>query len=139
MPEQGDESERNSNEYGSHVPTHAIMTVEQAFTQLTTLVAPEANSMKALDKGINDFEMRKYYAVHTCFDALLSGKGNLETFQLSAKVAWVVPSRQYRAYAIRGYAKEYLSTCKISALQQGKHAKRVSLLSDEDARAATQD
>jgi hypothetical protein len=106
MREQEDESERDSDEDGSGAPTPAIMTVEQAFAQLTTLVAPEANSMKALEKGINDFEMRKYYAVHTYFGALLSGKGKLETSQLGAKVAWITPSRQYRAHAIRGYAKE---------------------------------
>lgn len=108
MPEQEDESKRDSHEDGSGAPTPtpAIMTVEQAFAQLTTLVAPEANSMKALEKGINDFEMRKYYAVHTYFGALLSGKGKLEASQLGAKVAWITPSRQYRAHAIRGYAKE---------------------------------
>lgn len=65
VPEQEDESERESDEDEPHASTLTAMTVEQVSAQLTTLVAPEANSMKALDKGINDFEMRNYYAVHT--------------------------------------------------------------------------
>ena len=115
-----------------------LMTIQEAYDQLTSIVAPIMNVKKDDERAMRDYELRKYSGVHAYFGELLRKTPVMKASQIAAKTVWITPSNHYRARAIRSYANEYLRYGKISPHQQGKRIKRVSLLSNEDIKEAAQ-
>ena len=112
------------------------MTIKEAYDKLTPIVSPIMNAKENGERAMHDYELRKHIGVHAYFKEIIGGKGAVEASQVAATTAWIIPSEHYRARAIRSYAKEYLRFGKISPHQQGKHIKRLSLLSDEDVKTS---
>ncbi|KAG2210685.1 hypothetical protein INT45_003996 [Circinella minor] len=79
--------------------------IKKAYMSLTKLITPNANTQKK--------------------------KKKIESSDLAAIDCWIDPSKGYRRKAIRCWANEFLDFGFISEHQQGKNAKRESILSDE--------
>ncbi|KAG2221800.1 hypothetical protein INT45_013296 [Circinella minor] len=108
---------------------------EQEQEQHIESVTEEKNNTKAVDSILKTLStdiqpaldrqsrFNKEDAFHICKMQASSKKAAIDI--------WITPSDNYRAKAIRYWAKEYVDCGYISKHQQGKHAKVVSLLSDE--------
>ncbi|KAG2216239.1 hypothetical protein INT45_002781 [Circinella minor] len=126
----------DSDEIVKNLPS--LMSIQEAYNQITPIVAPAMNAKKDNERGMADYELGKYIGVYIYFGELIKKTPVMTASQIAAKTAWIVPSNHYRARAIRSYAQEYLRYGKISPHLQGKHVKRASLLSNEDVKEAAQ-
>ena len=95
----------------------------------------------ALDKRsefskIDAFHICKLQAIYRYYYYLSQGHKKGESSKKAAIDIWIKPSDDYRAKAIRFWAKEYYDFGYVSKHQQGKHAKLISLLSDESIKEA---
>ncbi|KAG2206342.1 hypothetical protein INT45_003625, partial [Circinella minor] len=134
-----DNEDNEYDEYDDELETSPpLMTIQEAYDQLTSIVAPIMNAKKDDERAMRDYKLRKYSGVYVYFGERLRKTLVMKASQIAAKRVWITPSNHYRARAIRSYANEYLYYGKISPHQQGKHIKRVSLLSNEDIKEAAQ-
>ncbi|KAG2214149.1 hypothetical protein INT45_012098 [Circinella minor] len=59
------------------------------------------NAKKDNQRGVADYELRKYIGVYIYFGKLIKKTPIMTASQIAAKTAWIVPSNHYRARAIR--------------------------------------
>ncbi|KAG2226938.1 hypothetical protein INT45_010217 [Circinella minor] len=114
-------NDKNSDEIVENPPS--LMSIQEAYNQITPIVAPAMNAKKDNQRGMADYELRKYIGVYIYFGELIKKTPIMTASQIAAKTAWIVPSNYYRARAIRSYAQEYLHYGKIS-LHHTKPEKR---------------
>ena len=104
--------------------------IKKAYMSLTKLITPDANAQSDFNQT-STFHICKLKAVHRYFYYILEKKKKIESSELAAIDCWIDPSKDYRPKAIRCWANEFLDFGFISEHQQGKNAKRESILSDE--------
>ena len=83
---------------------------------------------------MSDYQCQKYRAVYSYLLKRIHGVKKVKASQQAANEIFIVPSKYYRPYAIRFWAKEFIQHGTIST--HGKHAKRVSFLDHEDIQLA---
>ena len=82
--------------------------------------------------GVKQF--LKYVVVKHVMLQLLDGKTFVEATKLAVNMHWIQASKSYRHRAARKWFEAWLNTGDIPCHQQGKHAKRKSILSDPDVK-----
>ena len=87
---------------------------------------------------MSDYQRQKYRAVHSYLLKRIHRLKTIKASQQAANDIFILPSKYYRPYAIRFWAKEFIQHGTISTHQQGKHAKRISFLDHEDIQLAAQ-
>lgn len=104
-----------------------------AIESLQLLVAPKMN--KQSDQAqMGTYELARLQAVLLYLEKIDNGKKPSVASREAALDVWKTPSKFYRARAIRTWAKEYLEHGSLQKHQQGKHAKRSSILTDNDVK-----
>ncbi|OAD80600.1 hypothetical protein PHYBLDRAFT_161239 [Phycomyces blakesleeanus NRRL 1555(-)] len=104
--------------------------IREAYEKISEMIKPPVSSDSELGKFAL-FEVSKHIVVKEYFRRLLNNCKKIEASEKAAEIFWTTPSK-YRGEAVHGWAKEFLQFGKISEHQQGKHAKRSSIVDDED-------
>ena len=104
--------------------------IDSILKSLSTEIQPALDRYSRFNKE-DAFHVCKMQAVYRYYYYLSQNYTKRESSKKAAIDIWIIPSDDYRAKAIRYWAKEYADFGYISKHQQGKHAKVVSLLSDE--------
>jgi hypothetical protein len=115
-------------------PYYALQHIQAAYSKLSDLLKPRVCSNGPCSP-MESFERCKHQAIRLYFGYLLDGRRKLKASEQAARDIFVSPSTS-RMSAIRAWAKEYLQRGELSKHRQGKHAKSVSLLSDESIQHA---
>lgn len=104
--------------------------IQFRFDKLDQQVRSLMNSSSKVGK-LNAYEAFRLLSIHKYFVYRLEGLKKMEASLRVAKEKWQ-KSFEYRGRAIRLWAKVYVQLGYLPLHKQGKHAKRESLLSDED-------
>ncbi|OAD70636.1 hypothetical protein PHYBLDRAFT_69527 [Phycomyces blakesleeanus NRRL 1555(-)] len=106
--------------------------VKDAIIDLSKFAVPVISSTSEQQK-LGVAEMGKYEgAYHYLYALINTDMKKMAASKFASDIVYKQKSTWYRARKIRQHAKEYLETRRISLGAQGKHAKRVSVLDDED-------
>ncbi|CAG8838208.1 26808_t:CDS:2, partial [Gigaspora margarita] len=83
------------------------------------------------------YEVQRLTSVFHYFRLLLNGERKIQALEQIADNLWKdIQNTEYMSHCIRGWAKDFLEQGTLPSHQQGKHAKRASLLDDEDIKLA---
>ncbi|OAD67406.1 hypothetical protein PHYBLDRAFT_151658 [Phycomyces blakesleeanus NRRL 1555(-)] len=104
--------------------------IHEVYENISEMIKPPVSSDSELCKFAL-FEVSEHIVVKEYFQRLLNNCKKIEASEKAAEIFWTTSSK-YCGETVRGWAKEFLQFGKVSDHQQGKHAKRSSIVDDED-------
>ncbi|KAG2211566.1 hypothetical protein INT45_003504 [Circinella minor] len=104
--------------------------MQQSLNTISLQISPKISS-QSIFNAQSSYNICRLQCVHHFLTYSLQGMNKTQASAKAANELWSNPS-SYRPYIIQAWAKEYINFGFISPHRQGKHAKRSSLLNDED-------
>ncbi|CAG8616986.1 16706_t:CDS:2, partial [Cetraspora pellucida] len=110
--------------------------IEDRYNELKNQLRNLQNAKKTLAKS-QPYEVQRLTSIFHYFRLLLDGEKKIKASEKIADAIWKdIRNTEYMSRCIRGWAKDFLEQGTLPSHQQGKHAKRESLLDDEDLKLA---
>jgi len=105
--------------------------IREVMGKLEEITNPAIN-VNSPQQKMGVYELVRYQAVQQYFELRLLKKKKMEASMQSATLFWKTKTTTYRSRMVRRDAEEFLLSGSIIKNRQGKHAKRSSVLDDND-------
>ncbi|CAG8778416.1 3058_t:CDS:10 [Gigaspora margarita] len=110
--------------------------IENHYNELKNQLRNLQNAKKELAKS-QPYKVQRLTSIFHYFRLLLDAERKISASEKIADNLWKgIRNTEYMSCCIRGWAKDFLEQGTLPSHQQGKHAKRASLLDDEDLKLA---
>ncbi|CAG8601213.1 90_t:CDS:2, partial [Scutellospora calospora] len=106
--------------------------IENRYNELKHKLHGLQNAKKEM-ASLQSYEVQRLTSVCQYFRLLLDSEKKMKASNQVANIFWKdIRNIDYMSRCVRGWAKDFLVQGSLSSHQQGKHSKKLSLLSDED-------
>lgn len=116
----------------SYQSQRQMQRIEERYNELRNQLRNLQNVKKELAKS-QPYEVQRLTSICQYFRLLMDGEKKIKASEKIADTFWKgIRNTEYMAHCLRGWAKAFLDQGSLPSHRQGKHAKRESLLDDED-------